>query len=89
MSYEGFSQFLCKKGHYWTKDCYSVTGEDICPICKEKFIWENMVDETNGSFEGSLRIDGYVCLEIKEQKKCEHCNSILETTYKIPKKRKR
>lgn len=89
MSYEGYSQFLCSKGHYWTKDCYSVHGNELCPICGERFVWENMVDETNGCYENSIRIDGYVALEEKNKKVCEHCNSILEITYKIPKKKRR
>ncbi|KKK91096.1 hypothetical protein LCGC14_2716410, partial [marine sediment metagenome] len=35
MSYEGYSQLLCKDGHYWTKDCeemaYLELSEHKCP----------------------------------------------------------
>lgn len=92
MSYEGYSQFLCKKGHYWTVDCYLVEcllEKNMCPICHQPAIWENMVDETNGSYEDNIRIDGYVELEVKNKKICECCKRVLETTYKIPFKHKR
>ena len=55
MSYEGYSQLLCKNGHYWKKDCYEVDYTELkdhkCPVCKKPAIWENMVDITNGSFD--------------------------------------
>ena len=84
MSYEGYSQFLCKNGHESLRDCY----EDdliICPKCNEQIVWSNMVDTTNGSYdEEGNQIDGYVDLKIKEQKCCSCCNNILETIYEIP-----
>lgn len=87
MSYEGYVQFICPQGHYWTEDCYQDRGE--CPKCGYAAIWENSVDITNGSFEGDERIDGYVELKIKKQDKCDKCNSILEETYHIPKNKGR
>ena len=91
MSYEGYSQFLCRKGHYWTEDCYLADIKtSVCPICKGKAIWENMVDVTNGSFdEKGIDISGYINLKEKSVNKCKHCNSTLETTYYIPPSRKR
>jgi len=53
MSYEGFSQFLCKNGHLWEEDCWSnaVYGWDmhqiLCPICNESAVFENLVSQTN------------------------------------------
>jgi hypothetical protein len=97
MSYEGYSQFICKKGHYFTKDCYEIDYlklRDIqCPFCSNNPVWENMVDTTNGSFddEGN-RIDGYIDLETKNKTSgvCSRCGEehICEVTYKIPKKKK-
>lgn len=94
MSYEGYSQFLCKKGHYWAKDCYVLIWLEPkeypkCPICKGKHVWENMVNTTNGSFDDKGdRIDGYVKLKIKLETSgiCSQCGKkhICETTYKIP-----
>ena len=87
MSYEGYVQYLCEKGHYHTQDCYADDATQ-CPTCKRKIIWQNSVDETNGSFdEQGIRIDGCVKLRIKSQRKCKQCKTILETLYFIPKKR--
>lgn len=82
MSYEGYYQFLCPEGHYWTSDCYS---EDKICHCGKEAIWENSVDITNGSFEGEIRIDGYIALKQIYEKKCDKCGSILEMKYEIPK----
>jgi len=89
ISFEGYYQKLCKNGHYWTTDCY--INDEICPYCGEISIWENLVNITNGSFYTDpetgkeKRIDGYIELKIKSQKKCDKCDSILETIYEIPK----
>ena len=84
MSYEGYSQFLCKNGHAWTADCMRTDMETKCPACGEFKVWENIVNVTNGSFEGNERIDGYVELEILEEKVCSECHRPTETRYKIP-----
>jgi RNA polymerase subunit RPABC4/transcription elongation factor Spt4 len=96
MSFEGFYQNLCKQGHYWINSTYGYNDADEnCPVCREKSVWSNLVDETNGSFDTNLktgkeeRIDGYIELKLREQRTCRHCKSILETTYVIPRKKKR
>lgn len=97
MSYEGYSQFLCKTGHYWELDC-NITAEKLednkCPICKKPAVWEHGVNITNGSFDDKgKRIDGFI--ELKPKKKisgiCSCCGRehICEITYNIPKGRKR
>lgn len=96
MRFCGFYQHLCKKGHYWTKDAVGAMydGETpICPICKGKSVWENCVDQTNGSFdEEDNRIDGFVDLKVKRIKQgvcsCRGEEHICETIYKIPKEKK-
>jgi len=95
MSYEGYSQLLCKNGHYWKKDCYELDYMDKkdyprCPVCGEKHVWENMVDVTNGSFDDDgTRIDGYIELKRRSETSgiCSACGEIhvCETTYFIPK----
>ena len=93
MSYEGYSQFLCAKGHYWTVDCYAVDfcDDNKCPECGSKAVWENMVNTTNGSYEGNERIDGYVELEVLEEAKtckCDKCGNehvVEPVRYKVPK----
>ena len=68
MSFEGYHQFICYKKHYWIEDVYSIYKESFCPKCKRKPIWFNIVDLTNGSFEGKKRIDGYVKINPKKVK---------------------
>ena len=95
MSYSGFSQFWCKNGHYWTVDCNLLMHkiqQEKCPICKEPEVFENMVDETNGSHEDGKRIDGFIKPKsIKKHKmQCPNCHrhKICEcSTYKIPKEK--
>ena len=97
MSYEGYSQFLCKNGHYWTEDCYMAGDDNECLICHGPVFWENMVDVTNGCYDydpvtgedTGKRIDGYVELEQKSVDKCDKCSSVLNETYKIPRKGRR
>jgi len=87
MSFEGYYQKLCPSGHYWDVDCYSVGEEpEKCPCCGQDEVWHNLVDTTNGSFEDDKRIDGYVDLKLVSERKCEHCGSLLEQIYEIPRR---
>lgn len=88
MSYEGYVQYLCAYGHYQERDCYQ-DDLKICGIkgCEQPIVWRNGVDVTNGSFEGRKRIDGYVKLKVEGESRCKHCDSVLETTYIIPRKK--
>ncbi len=98
LSYEGYSQLLCQKGHIWNVGCnempnlmYEEPRNMKCPFCKKKAIWENMVDETNGSWDevDGHRIDGFVKLKVKSKTsgECSACGKehICEITYEIPK----
>jgi len=65
MSYEGYTQYLCAKGHYFMRDAYDYS-DVVCDICSNGAVWWNQVDETNGSHDDDgNRIDGYVELEEK------------------------
>ena len=52
MSYEGFSQILCKQGHLSCPDAYDNYMRDYygdetawkCLVCGEEKAWENMVN---------------------------------------------
>ena len=96
MSYEGYSAFWCKNGHYWTVDCNELMYDDEkqkCPICNEEEVFENMVNITNGSFDDDgTRIDNFIEPEIdKEVKlvcKCGNEHICSCSTYKIPKETK-
>lgn len=86
MSYEGFYQRICEKGHYWEIDAYSAEANSHCPVCQKKIVWENQVDQTNGSYdEDCNRIDGYVSLRPFKVKKCKECGTVLLELYKPPK----
>lgn len=91
MSFEGYYQILCKNGHEHSADCYADVANAKCPFCKASAKWENLVDQTNGSYEGKKRIDGYVSLRVEKEVKtklCKHCGTtkVLEQqTYRVPK----
>ena len=52
MSFEGYYQILCKKGHLSTLDVYDDFEEKQWECrCGAKVAWVNMVDTTNGSFQ--------------------------------------
>lgn len=88
MSYEGYEQYLCAKGHLRIVDC-NMDDDSPCD-CGEPMVWHNSVDTTNGSFddEGD-QIDGCVDLEVEEKHVCicsscgnEHHMEPIQ--YKIP-----
>ena len=88
MSYEGYTQYICGNGHYchlFSPQACLLSSNACCPDCESEYVWENSVDLTNGSYDiDGNRMDGYIELEIVNQEKCEHCDSILSTVYKIP-----
>ena len=56
MSFEGYEQVLCENGHLIHFDvmetfCNDSIQDRVCSICGEKYVWFNVVDTTNGSFE--------------------------------------
>ena len=58
MSWEGYEQVVCKKGHACTQEAYDFEPDEFtCPIVVDKEIcgapcaWWNQVDVTNGSYE--------------------------------------
>ena len=56
MSFEGFYQKLCKKGHYAEYDVHDANSDRTnCIICGTDYVWTNLVDITNGSFEQDER----------------------------------
>ena len=74
MSFEGFIQYLCPKGHYWTRDADDDCPQ--CPRCERDAVWKNTVSEW----------EGYIQLEPAGEKKCPWCNSLLEEFFHIPAK---
>lgn len=89
MSFEGYYQTLCSKGHL---SCFDIWGfgyensiSEIKCRCGEGMVFSHLVDETNGEGERYP-------FEINTPAKIEICNLghthvITEVTYKIPKRR--
>jgi hypothetical protein len=89
MSFEGYNQYLCKKGHLSEVDVY-FDEEKKCH-CGDKYVWRNQVDQTNGmycecgggycteTFDEECewcdggRIDGYVALEVDTPEEIYQC----------------
>jgi len=47
MSYEGYTEYLCKHGHLWVENAYD-DDKWYCPRCNELHVWSHIVDQTNG-----------------------------------------
>lgn len=76
MSYEGYDQCICEKGHYFISDCYWTDDKPICPICGSTMTWYNAVDQTNGNDFGYISFNDLkekFLVQDKEYKTCEHC----------------
>lgn len=54
MSYEGFEEYICANGHYFSMNCYDSRPHG-CPQgdCDAQMVWHHSVDETNGFYEDS------------------------------------
>jgi hypothetical protein len=52
MSFEGYSQLVCKKRHVTLKDAYSNQTERC--ICGADIVFSNLVDDTNGEEAGKI-----------------------------------
>lgn len=89
MSYEGYVEYLCEKGHYFSFDCYDDPDKPACPRCGGPPVWKHSVDQTNGEVLDDsgkpypetapypLEVERYI-LEV-----------VRIPVYKIPKKNKR
>ena len=85
MSYEGYVQMLCERGHYEIKNAHD-NKNDNCYACGAPFIWFNNVDDTN--------IDNHGFIEMKQflmnpaiTETCTHCKHVKEVAaevYRVP-----
>lgn len=48
MSYEGYTELLCERGHYGTIDAFDDAGAWQCPACGATAAYTCEVDQTNG-----------------------------------------
>ena len=88
MSYEGYSQFICRNGHQYVSDVYD--GDRECDYCQTPPVWCYSVDQTNGCEcdyikEQNIKVDRpdglcnahAIKLEVlvaAEFETCNHCN---------------
>jgi hypothetical protein len=99
MSYEGYYQVLCAKGHYHEVDVY-VMPDPLpwdpnpkawtCPWCGSPEIWRNSVDQTNTDgteFEVKprLRRKEVFC----KCSKCKNVHMAKPAEYYIPKRKEK
>ena len=87
MSYEGYVQTICQKGHYMVVDAYEFDeSKFICPWCKSGLSEWNGVDDTNGD---GLKYTIVPILATKPKhcicKDCGHKHCIVQATYRFPK----
>lgn len=76
MSYEGFIQALCEKGHYnqfEDRMDFDPEAYGSCRICKSKIAWVNSVDDTNGDAWGFIPPDLFNAF-LSSFEKVETCN---------------
>lgn len=75
MSYEGYIEYLCPKGHAWAHDVYSEPENGhVCKRCGASATWQHDVDQTNG-----MEIDnpstfsaGVACIGFEEDWLVDH-----------------
>ena len=59
MSYEGYVEYLCEKGHRWAIDCYNDSERyRKCTVCLGAAVWRHSVDQTNGALSKREDPDG-------------------------------
>ena len=87
MSYEGYVQRLCAKGHYHTTDCYTEDEADRCPDCGSPFVFRNGVNQTNDDGERFvMKFEVDTPAVTTTCKCCGHTKVLEPIRYKIPKK---
>ena len=90
MSYEGYTQVLCKNGHYREFDCHispELNDEFTLCSCGEPYVWSNEVDQTNGGNQGIIPIEKMTIKTLAVTETCSHCNHtkvVKEVEYLIP-----
>ncbi len=83
MSYEGYREILCEKGHYRVCNAHYSAEDESCPNCEAATAWTHEVDQTNGEGEPyPLEVD--VESVISQCVECGHKAPIEPTRFKVP-----
>lgn len=85
MTYSGYYQVLCNKGHLEELDCFLFEIENSKCFCGESIVFYNSVSSTNGEDWGSIDFSRFILTgEVRET-----CNLHVEhitqhATYRVP-----
>lgn len=86
MSYEGYTEFLCDRGHYFCFDVYNMPETPKCVVCTENVRFCHSVDVTNGYDESHIDFCDAPKVELKEYDEKQHVDFKGNVYYtKIPK----
>ena len=88
MSFEGYFQFICAKGHYF-QESYTYGDKDepnecLCPFCNSPVKWWNLVNDTNCDNKGYIELEEDTPRKLETCKECGHTKVIEEATYLVP-----
>lgn len=84
MSYEGYTQLVCAKGHKDSRD--HLNDSPLVCECGEPFVWRNEVDDTNGdNLEDEVIFKQIVEAVYDTCAHCGHSRRVEEARYEIPK----
>lgn len=88
MSYEGYEQHICARGHWFEVPCsYGGDGDERC-ACGASSVWHNCVDDTNGEQYGVIPLEALATLKLTDEviKTCDlgHQHVVKEATYRKP-----
>lgn len=79
MSYSGYREYICNKGHYFTVDEWDDEPKK-CPKCGDVINYRHTVDQTNGYGENQRYIESF------DYKNEEHKDCIFYADCDAPKK---
>lgn len=86
MSWEGYLQCLCAKGHYFIADPYTV---ETCPHCASPAAFNNVVDDTNCDSVGEIPLEELDKFKIAEATttictQCTHVHMVEPARFRVP-----
>lgn len=88
MSFSGYYQLLCERGHYSEVDCYTrefCRDMTDCPHCSAPIVWDHLVDTTNDAgFDQQIDLEEIVPELVDVCDECGHETIVEPARYKIP-----
>jgi len=85
MSFEGYYQLVCKRGHEsWCAAYDPLPALCGSRLCNEPVIWSNLVDQTNGSGGGRVVLRLVESTQFEVCKCCGNTSITEAARYEIP-----